>query len=261
MAKQRLIPKLQMKVAKNNTERLLLVVTREFEESFEIGDPVSQAKIFQDQAADELIFINIDQQNQSVDTLAKVIYNVSKEIFMPICVGGGVRTLADFRLLLSNGADKISINSEALRQPGLISKAADRYGSQCVVVSIDYKKNNAGIWKVYSEGGKLETDWDPIDWAIEVEKRGAGELLLSSISHDGRKNGMELEISAGISSRVNIPVVLSAGCGEAVHFIEGFKKAKVDAVAAGSFFAHRDQNFMQTRAQIKNSGVNIRSKK
>lgn len=259
MSKLRLIPKLQLKAASYNPKKLVLVVTRQFNDVIEIGDPVSQAKIFQDQVSDELIFVNIDENNNSeIKALADVINKVSQEIFMPLTVGGGVNKLEDFRILLSNGADKISINSAALLNPDLISKAADKFGSQCVVVSIDYKKDENGIYHVYINGGKEKTSFHPIEWAIKAQNYGAGELLLTSIENDGMKNGLDLHITSEIAKNVTIPVITAGGCGLAKHFSDGFIVGKASAVSAGTFFAHRDQNFMQTRAHIFNSGVNIR---
>lgn len=259
MSKLRLIPKLQLKPASYNSNKLVLVVTKQFENIIEIGDPVSQAKIFQDQAADELIFINIDEVSESeINVLAEVINIVSQEIFMPLTVGGGVRRIEDFRLLLSNGADKISINSSAIHTPELISKAADKFGSQCVVVSIDYRKDKDGNYFVYTNGGKLKTNFHPLDLARKAQDMGAGELLLTSIEHDGMKNGLDLFMTKEITSHVSIPVITAGGCGLAKDFSDGFIIGGASAVAAGSFFAHRDQNFMQTRSHIFNSGVNIR---
>lgn len=259
MSKLRLIPKLQLKPASYNSNKLVLVVTKQFDSVIEIGDPVSQSKIFQDQVSDELIFINIDPENrQKINLLANVICDVSEEIFMPLTVGGGVCSLDDFRLLLNNGADKISINSAAISNPNLITIAAEKFGSQCVVVSIDFKKDEKGEYFVYTNGGKKKTPYHPVEWALLAQKHGAGELLLTSISHDGMKNGLDLSITTEVSNSVSIPVIASGGCGLAKDFSDGFIIGKASAVAAGSFFAHRDQNFMQTRSQIYNSGVNIR---
>jgi cyclase len=258
MSKKRLIPKLQLRTSNNNPNKMVLVVTKQFEKIIEIGDAVSQAKIFQAQAADELIFINIDKNAKEIDKLVSIIRKVSEEIFMPITVGGGVRTSDNFRELLVNGADKISINTAAVQDPLFITEVAEKYGAQCVVVSIDYKKNSAGDFKVYINGGSEETKYHPLDLAVLVEKRGAGELLLCNIDSDGMGLGLDLTITEMISKSVSIPVITSGGCGLAQHFVEGFLIGKADAVAAGSFFAHRDQNFMQTRSQIKNAGVNIR---
>ena len=259
MSKLRLIPKLQLKPASYNSNKLVLVVTKQFDSVVEIGDPVSQSKIFQDQISDELIFINIDIENrQKINLLAKVICDVSEEIFMPLTVGGGVCSLDDFRLLLNNGADKISINSAAISNPNFIKIAAEKFGSQCVVVSIDFKKDENGEYFVYTNCGKKKISYHPVEWALLAQKHGAGELLLTSISHDGMKNGLDLNIIKEISSTVSIPVIASGGCGLSKDFSDGFITGKASAVAAGSFFAHRDQNFMQTRSHIYNSGVNIR---
>ena len=259
MSKRRLIPKLQLRTSTFNSNKMVLVITKQFDHIIEIGDPVSQAKIFQDQAADELIFVNIDRGTQSIEKLASIIHKVTQEIFMPLTVGGGVCTEEDFRILLANGADKISINSEAVRNPLLISKTSERYGAQCVVVSIDYKvdeKNKSA--RVYINGGSEKTKLDPIEWAVEAERLGAGEILLTSIDHDGMRDGLNLEVTKKVAEAVSIPVITGGGCGLAKHFSDGFLIGKADAVASGSFFANRDQNFIQTRSQIKNAGVNIR---
>lgn len=259
MAKSRLIPKLQLRTSLNNPQKLVLVITRGFNDVIEIGDPVSQAKIFQDQASDELIFVNINPNNQNELTLlAQTIHKVAQEIFMPLTVGGGVSTLDDFRLLLANGADKISINTAAFFNQKLISEAAERYGKQCVVVSIDYKKDADGNCFVYTHCGQNKTAMNPVEWSIMAEKLGAGEILLTSMDNDGLKQGLDIETTRQISQSVGIPVITSGGCGLAKHFSDGFLLGKATAVSAGTFFAHRDQNFMQTRSHIVNAGVNIR---
>jgi imidazole glycerol-phosphate synthase subunit HisF len=258
MSKKRLIPKLQLRSSSYDPNRMVLVITKQFDQVIEIGDAVSQAKIYQDQAADELIFINIDRKEKNIDRLSKIIHKVSEEIFMPITVGGGVNTEEHFRILLANGADKISINSIAVQEPSFITLTSRKYGAQCVVVSIDYKKDDKGEYKVYINGGQEKTGLDPVEWAIKAEQLGAGEILLSSIDHDGMRQGLDIEITKNVSEAVSIPVITSAGCGLAKHFIEGFIDGKADAVAAGTFFALQDQNFMQTRSHIKNAGVSIR---
>ena len=258
MSKKRLIPKLQLRTSAFNPQKMVLVITKRFRDVIEIGDAVSQAKIYQAQAADELIFINIDRIDKDIIKLSKVIHKVAEEIFMPITVGGGVTSENDFRVLLSNGADKIAINTIAVTDPAFITRTSEKYGAQCVVVSIDFKLDEGGSYKVYTNCGQQKTDLDPIEWAVEAEKRGAGEILLSSIDRDGMAQGLDLDITRKVSESVGIPVITSGGCGLAKHFTQGFLEGKADAVAAGSFFAHRDQNFMQTRSQIKNGGVNIR---
>jgi len=258
MSKKRLIPKLQMKSSERNSEKLVLVITKQFDKIIEIGDPVSQAKIFQDQGADELIFVNIDRNYKSIQRLADIIAKVSEEIFMPITVGGGVSDENDFRLLLSNGADKISINSIAVTNPSIITKTSERFGAQCVVVGIDFKLDIDGQFKVFIENGSKNTGINPVEWAIKCESLGAGEILLTSIDNDGMRIGLNNEITKAVAEAVSIPVITSGGCGVAQDFSDGYLIGKADAVSAGSFFAHRDQNFMQTRSQIKNAGVKIR---
>lgn len=258
MSRKRLIPKLQLVRSVRNPHKLVVAITKQFGERIEIGDPVSQSKIFQDQSADELIFLNIDGNSNDIETLGAVIDKVSEEIFMPLTVGGGVRTEDDFRLLLNHGADKISINTRAIKDPSFISRVSARYGAQCVVLSIDYRKEVDGKFYVYSHCGKTKTKLDPVKWAEEAERLGAGELMLTCIDNDGSRNGVELEVPAAIVRKVNIPVICGGGCGLASHFSEAFLKANVDAVCAGNFFAHRDQNLIQTRSQIVNAGVDIR---
>jgi cyclase len=258
MSKKRLIPKLQLSQSKANPNKLVVVVTKQFTERIEIGDAVSQAKIFQANFADELIFLNIDSENCSISNLAKIISTVSEEIFMPLTVGGGVKTDDDFRILLQNGADKISINTIAIEEPSFITEVSKKYGSQCVVVSIDYKKDSDGNFWVYSRCGNFKTNLNPVEWAIEVERLGAGEILLSCIDQDGMRNGIELSVPKAIAPNLSIPIIVGSGCGLASHFSEAFLEANVDAVCAGTFFAHRDQNLIQTRAQIYNAGIEIR---
>lgn len=257
MSKKRLIPKLQLATSKNNNKKLVVVITKQFGDKVEIGDPVSQAKIFQDQSADELIFLNIESDHNNVKILSEVIAKVSEEIFMPLTVGGGISSDEDFRLLLSNGADKISINTHAVQNPSFITEMSEKYGAQCVVVSIDYKKTDDGF-QVYIHGGTHATGLNPIQWAIQAEKLGAGELLFNCIDKDGMRNGLELEVPSQVVKQVNIPVICGGGCGLAQHFSDAFLQSNVEGVCAGSFFAHRDQNLIQTRAQISNAGVVIR---
>jgi cyclase len=258
MSKRRLIPKLQLRTSSYNPSKMVLVITKNFDQIIEIGDAVSQSKIYQDQAADELIFINIDKHDKDIGRLSKIIRKVSEEIFMPITVGGGVCTEEDFRTLLSNGADKISINTAAVRDPLFISLTSAKYGAQCVVVSIDYKKESDGTYRVYINCGQERTNLDPVSWALECERRGAGELLLTSIDNDGMRQGLNLEVTELVAKTVSIPVISSAGCGVAKDFIDGFLMGKADAISSGTFFALQDQSFMQIRSHIKNAGVNIR---
>ncbi|NER37089.1 MAG: imidazole glycerol phosphate synthase subunit HisF [Oscillatoria sp. SIO1A7] len=259
MLKRRLIPKLQMKARHiGRSERMVLVATIQFDEVVDIGDPVSQAKIYEAQAADELIFLDLDASLENRETRVDVVRKAAEEIFMPITVGGGVRTIADFRRLLSNGADKISVNTAAVKTPDLIERASDTFGAQCVVLSIDYRQAKDGEYYVWIEGGRVKTSLNPVDWAIAGERRGAGEILLTSIDRDGTRRGLDLEITRRVAENVSIPVITSGGCGAASHFVEGFLAGKADAVSAGTYFCFKDENTMQTRAQVKNAGIPIR---
>jgi cyclase len=259
MLKRRLIPKLQMRASRfGSSSRMVLITTVQFGEAVEIGDPVSQAKIYEAQSADELIFLDLDATAQNRETMVDVVKKAAEEIFMPFTVGGGVRCVGDFRRLLSNGADKVSINTAAVETPDLINEASSMFGAQCVVVSIDYRQDGHGEYRVWIKGGRTETGLDPVVWAGEAEKRGAGEILLTSIERDGTRRGLDLELTRKVAESVSIPVITSGGCGLAAHFVEGFLIGKADAVSAGTYFCFKDENPMQTRAQIKNAGVPIR---
>ena len=257
MVKRRLIPKLLLRpIQFGNQQRMVLVTTCQFDKMVNAGDPVSQAKIYEAQSADELIFVNIRPEEQDRQLVLNIIRKVSEEIFMPVTIGGGVKSIKDFRDLLNNGADKVSVNTAAVKDPSLIKKASDHFGAQCVVVSIDYKMVN-GKAEVYIENGKKATGMDPISWAKEAEKLGAGEILLTSIDHDGMQEGLDLNMLGQICKEVKIPVIASGGCGLATHFIEGFK-AGADAVSAGTFFCFKDQSPIQTRSHIRNAGIPVR---
>ena len=240
------------------SSRMVLVTTVRFRETIEIGDPVSQAKIYEAQAADELIFVDLDASMQQRDTMVEIVKKAAEEIFMPFTVGGGVRSLSDFRTLLSNGADKVSINTAAVETPDLINQASDMFGAQCVVLSMDCRRDAQGEYTVWTHGGMRDTGIDPFGWASESEKRGAGEILLTSIDRDGTRQGLDIELTRRIVESVGIPVITSGGCGMAAHFIDGFLNGRADAVSAGTYFCFKDENPMQTRAQIRNAGIPIR---
>ncbi len=259
MLKHRLIPKLQLRRSRFGlSNRMVLVTTIQFREVVEIGDPVSQAKIYEAQAADELIFLDLDASSDNRETMVEVVRKAAEEIFMPFTVGGGVRSIEDFRLLLSNGADKVSINTAAVETPDLIGEASSIFGAQCVVLSIDYRQESDGHYHVWTRGGKVNTEMDPVEWAREGEKRGAGEILLTSIDRDGKREGLDVTMTRRVAESVSVPVITSGGCGRARHFIDGFLLGKADAVSAGTYFCFKDENPMQTRAQICNAGIPIR---
>jgi len=259
MLKRRLIPKLQLKQRSfGGRLREVLVTTVQFGRVIEIGDPVSQAKIYQAQAADELAFLDLDASRQNRGMLLDVIHRAAEEIFMPITVGGGVRSVDDFRALLSHGADKVSINTAAIECPGLIEEAASVFGAQCVVLSIDYRPTPGGGWGVWTRGGSHSTGLDLVEWAKEGARRGAGEILITAIERDGTTEGLDLNATRAVADAVDVPVITAGGCGLARHFSEGFLEGHADAVSAGTFFCFKDQNPMQARAHIRNAGIPIR---
>jgi len=253
--KRRLIPKLQLKRAAADG-RYELVTTIGFSSEIKIGNPVSQAKIYQAQNVDELVFVDLDSSGPNRELL-DLLQKTTENIFMPITIGGGVRSIEGFRVLLKNGADKIAVNSSASRTPELLTAAAAQFGSQCVVASIDFKKMDTGRYGVWIDGGTISTGRDLLDWARECEDLGAGELLLTSIDRDGSKSGLELDAIRQVVDRVSIPLIVGGGCGVSSHFIDGFK-AGADAVTAGTFFCHQDQSPMQCRSHIKNAGFPVR---
>jgi len=259
MLKRRLIPKLQIRTLKlGDRLRPVLVTTYQFGKYIEIGDPVSQARIYEAQAADELVILDLDASSDSRETLVDVVRKAAEVIFMPFTVGGGVRTVDDFVALLSNGADKVSINTAAVETPDLIDKAASVLGSQCVVLSIDYRRDDTDGYGVWTRGGTVRTGLDPVEWAKEGERRGAGEILLTSIDADGTRTGLDVGMTRRVVDAVSVPVITSGGCGLAAHFVEGYVRGGADAVSAGTYFCFKDENTMQVRSHIKNAGVPIR---
>lgn len=257
MAKLRLIPKLQIR-ANSTGKNLVLVITKQFDKVIEIGNPISMAKIYQAQGADELIFTNIRPDLTNFSELSKMLESITEEIFMPITVGGGINNLSQIRQLLMSGADKICINTSAVLESNLIQSASNTFGNQCIVVSIDYKVFPNGESFVYINSGKEKTLMNPVEWAKKAEKLGAGEILLTSIDNDGMRSGMNNTINKLVSEAVSIPVIVSGGCSLPQHFIDAVKIGNADAVAAGTFFAFKDQSFMQIRSHLKNAGINVR---
>lgn len=260
MLKKRLIPKLLIKHRRlGAVVRPVLVTTRKYVDAIEVGDPVSQAKIYEAQLADELIVLNIDGVPIANDEMMiDLIERLASETFMPLAVGGGVRCADDFGRLLERGADKVTTNSAALDDPFVIEKAARRYGAQCVVVSIDYRYDEDGVARVYKDNARRPTGRRTEDWAREAVDRGAGELLLTDADRDGTGQGLDLALARAVTEAVPVPVILSGGCGLAAHFSAGFLEGGAEGVAAGTFFSFRDQNPIQTRSHIRNAGVAIR---
>ncbi len=258
--KKRLVPKLLIKHRMmGRAMRPVLVTTRQYRTALDVGDPVSQAKIYEAQLADELIVLNIDGTPIGDDAvMLGLIERLASETFMPLAVGGGVRTVDDFARLLERGADKITINTAALDRPELISEAAHRFGAQCVVVSIDFRPDADGRAIVHRDHAATPVSRTVEAWAVEAAERGAGELLLTDADRDGLGTGLHWEVARAVSASVHIPVILGGGCGRAEHFVDGFQRGGAEAVAAGTFFCFRDQNPMQTRAHIRNAGIPIR---
>jgi imidazole glycerol-phosphate synthase subunit HisF len=257
--KRRLIPRLLIEQRQVGlTSRPVLVTTRQYRTVLDAGDPVSQARIYEAQLADELIVLNIAGTPIAGDeAMLGLIRRLASETFMPLAVGGGVRTTSDFATLLEAGADKVSINSAALDHPELITEAASRFGAQCVVVSIDFRETPAGA-RVFRDHAAHDTGLTVGEWAREAVARGAGELLLVDADRDGMGCGLNVEVARAVTDQVPVPVILGGGCGSSRDFIEGFTGGGVQAVTAGTFFCFRDQNPMQTRAQIRNAGIPIR---
>lgn len=258
MAKKRLIPKLLLQKGGYQNSQNVVVRTKSFSNPTQIGEVVSQSKIFQDQIADELTILKIDN-NIHFEELKGIANAIADEIFMPLTMGGGIDSIDKIRQLLSSGADKIALNTHAFENPTLIQEASYNFGTSTIVVSIDYRVSLSGEAKVYIQNGKKDTGVNLLDWAKKAEALGAGELLVCSIDKDGSRTGLDIHYGAMLQELVKIPVVISGGCGLSQHFTEGLLETDVSGVSAGTFFALQDQNFIQTRAQIQNSGINIRS--
>lgn len=222
------------------------------------GDPVEVAKIYNEAGADELVFLDITATHEARGTVIEMAKKVAETVFIPFTVGGGIKSVEDFRELLLQGADKISINSSAIRNPQLISDAAQKFGSQCVVVAIDAKRNESGSWNVYINGGRIDTGLDALEWAKKAESLGAGEILLTSMDCDGTKNGYDIELTRTISENVSIPVIASGGAGNMSHFKDALTDGKADAALAASLFHFREIEICDLKNYLENEGVSVR---
>ena len=220
------------------------------------GDPVEQASVYNDERADELVFLDILASHEGRSTMVEMARRVADEVFIPFTIGGGVRSADDFRTLLLAGADKCSINSAAVRNPDLINEAAWRFGAQCVVVAIDARRHG-DRWKVYLNGGRVPTDLDAVDWAREAERRGAGEILLTSMDTDGTQDGYDLPLLRAVCSAVNIPVIASGGAGKLEHFYEAIE-AGASAVLAASVFHYKTFRVGEVKRYLASRGVPVR---
>ena len=223
------------------------------------GDPVEIAKAYDAAGADELIFLDITASSDQRKTVVDMVREVAKCVFIPFTVGGGIRTVDDFRALLREGADKISINSSAINTPELIRDAADKFGSQCVVVAIDAKKRQDGSgWNIYKNGGRVDVGIDAVEWAQKVEQLGAGEILLTSMDCDGTKDGYDIELTRLIADNVSVPVIASGGAGTKEHFYEALTEGKTDAALAASLFHYKELEIMDLKNYLADKGVSVR---
>lgn len=223
------------------------------------GDPVEIAAAYDAAGADELVFLDITASSDGRETVVDMVRKVASKVFIPFTVGGGIRTVDDFKMLLREGADKISVNSSAIDRPALISEAADKFGSQCVVVAIDAKRRADGSgFNIYKHGGRLDMGIDAVEWAMQVEKLGAGEILLTSMDGDGTKAGYDLELTRQIAENVKIPVIASGGAGKLEHFKEALTIGKADAALAASLFHFKELEIRQVKEYLRNEGVSVR---
>ncbi len=222
------------------------------------GDPVEVAQRYNEQGADELTFLDITATSDGRDLILPIIEAVASKVFIPLTVGGGVRATQDVRRLLNAGADKVSMNSSAVANPDLISEASAHYGSQCIVVAIDAKQTAPKRWEVFTHGGRKNTGLDAIEWAREVAKRGAGEILLTSMDRDGTKDGFDLGLTAAVSSAVSVPVVASGGVGKLQDLVDGIQKGKADAVLAASIFHYGQHTVQEAKQYMAKLGIAIR---
>lgn len=223
------------------------------------GDPVEVAALYDKAGADELVFLDITASSDRRETTVELVRRVTEKVFIPFTVGGGIRTVDDFKNLLREGADKISINSSAIDKPRLISDAADKFGSQCVVVAIDAKRRVDGSgWNIYKMGGRVDTGIDALEWAVKADKLGAGEILLTSMDCDGVKQGYDIELTRTIAENVSIPVIASGGAGSKEHFYEALTEGKADAALAASLFHYKELEISDLKDYLAQRGVSVR---
>ena len=262
MLARRIIPCLDIKAGR-------VVKGTSFVSLRDAGDPLELAQRYNEQSADELVFLDITASNENRGTTIELATGLARELFIPFTIGGGISTLEDMHALVTAGADKVSVNSSAIRNPNLITEGAKRFGSQCIVVAIDARKrdmktmkrhdtDNTSKWEVFSHGGSRPTGLDAVAWAREMESRGAGEILLTSMDADGHQNGFELELTAAISGTLNIPVIASGGGGTFEHFRDAFTIGKADAVLAASVFHYGKYTVSQVKDYLSENNIPVR---
>ncbi|HHT22699.1 MAG TPA: imidazole glycerol phosphate synthase subunit HisF [Bacteroidales bacterium] len=250
MLTKRIIPCLDVKDGKT-------VKGINFENIKGVGDPVELGKHYAEMGADELVFLDITATNEKRKTLSELVAKIAAEINIPFTVGGGISSVEDVKILLESGADKISVNTAAVRNPQLIKELAETYGSQCVVIAIDTNLVD-GKWYVFLNGGRVATDIKAVDWAKKAVELGAGEILLTSMNHDGTKDGFALDITAAISEAVNVPVIASGGAGTMEHFVDAFTKGKADAALAASIFHYGEVKIPELKKFLAKQGIPVR---
>ena len=252
MLSKRIIPCLDVKAGR-------VVKGVNFINLIDAGDPVKVAKAYSDAGADEVVFLDITASSDERNIILDVVERTAEEVFIPLTVGGGIRNIEDIRNILNAGADKISMNSAAIRDPNLINQGAERFGNQCIVVAIDAKRVEWGSgFEVYINGGRIPTGIDAVEWAKEVEKRGAGEILLTSMDCDGTKAGYDLALTKAVSEVVGIPVIASGGAGEMSHFLEAFEEGKADAALAASLFHFKELEICDLKQYLHRNGIPVR---
>jgi len=250
MLAKRIIPCLDVKGGR-------VVKGTQFVNLKDAGDPVENARAYDEQGADEIAFLDITASHEKRDILLDVVRRAAEEVFIPLTVGGGVRRLEDIRNLLKAGADKVSVNTAAVKDPPFVERASKRFGSQCVVIAIDAKRKGEG-WEVYTHGGRVPTGIDAVLWAKQMEEMGAGEILLTSMDRDGTKDGYDIELTRTIAEAVSIPVIASGGVGTLEHLYEGLALGKASAVLAASIFHYREYSIAQVKSFLRDKGITIR---
>lgn len=251
MLKKRIIPCLDVREGR-------VVKGINFVDIVDAGDPVEMAKFYDQEGADELVFLDITASHEKRDTMIEVVRQTARQVFIPFTVGGGIKTIEDMRNILRAGADKVSINSPAILNKDLITKGARIFGSQCIVVAIDAKKNEEGVYEAYINGGRINTGLEVISWAKEAEAYGAGEILLTSMDRDGTKDGYDLELTRLVSEAVSIPVIASGGVGNLEHLYDGLVAGKAQAALAASIFHYGTYSIREAKKYLIDKGVDIR---
>ncbi len=222
------------------------------------GDPVENGLFYDSEGADELVFLDITASSDKRNIILDMVKRVAETVHIPFTVGGGIRTIEDVRMILENGADKVSINTAAVNNPEILTRSAERFGSQCILVAIDAKRNNSGRWTVYLHGGRTPTELDAVEWAKRAEQLGAGEILLTSMDRDGTKIGFDNELTRAVSDSVRIPVIASGGVGTKEHMFDGLSAGGADAVLAASIFHFREISIREVKEYLKEKGIPVR---